>query len=278
MGVTGRITAWARAHVHVSVPVGGRDRPTGDERAPLWLDSPMARVLVIEDDADLRVLLGRALERADHEACLVSTGRAGLDRARASRPDVILLGLPLPDLAPELLSRALAGDLRTRTVPFLILSSRAAEVDRIAGLELGADDYVVKPFSVRELLLRVGVALRRVARQSDPPPAGVVERPPLTLDPIDRKAYVDGRVLALTPIEFRLLLALAGDAGTVHSRSHLLTDVWGVAPSLETRTIDVHVKRLREKLEHAGPMIETVRGVGYRMRPLPGATWSAPSS
>ena len=123
-----------------------------------------------------------------------------------------------------------------------------------------------------------GVALRRVARQSDPPPPGVVECPPLTLDPLERKAFVAGRPLALTPIEFRLLLRLAGDAGNTHSREALLTDVWGVAPSLETRTIDVHVKRLREKLEDAGGMIETVRGVGYRMRPFVEAPWSARSS
>ena len=238
----------------------------------------MARVLVIEDDADLRVLLGRALERAEHEAVLVSTGRAGLDRARAARQDAIVIGLPLADLSPEVLARALGTDLRTRGVPFLFVSARGSEVDRVAGLELGADDYVVKPFSVRELILRVGVALRRVARQSDPPPPGVVECPPLTLDPLERKAFLAGRPLALTPIEFRLLLRLAGDAGNTHSREALLTDVWGVAPSLETRTIDVHVKRLREKLEDAGSMIETVRGVGYRMRPYVEAPWSARSS
>lgn len=238
----------------------------------------MARVLVIDGDGDLRLMLARALERAGHEPCLASNGRSGLDLARSLRPDAILLDLTLPDVSGSAVARTLATDLRTRSIPFLIVSAQGQESDRIAGLELGADDYLSKPFSVKELLLRVGVAIRRVARHSDPPPPGVVERPPLTLDPIERRAFVAGRPLTLTPTEFRLLLALAGQPHRTQSRQTLLSEVWGVAPSLETRTVDAHVRRLREKLDEAGDMIETVRGIGYRMRALPGAPWDARSS
>jgi len=242
------------------------------------MDAPADPVLIVDDEDDLARLLAFNLRDAGFSVETAATGLAGLKAAQLRRPAVIVLDLMLPDIpGTEVLKRARALP-SLADVGVIMLTARGDEIDRVVGFELGADDYVVKPFSVRELILRAGVALRRVARQSDPPPPGVVECPPLTLDPLERKAFVAGRPLALTPIEFRLLLRLAGDAGNTHSREALLTDVWGVAPSLETRTIDVHVKRLREKLEDAGGMIETVRGVGYRMRPFVEAPWSARSS
>lgn len=238
----------------------------------------VARVLVIDDDAELRVLVARALERAGHEAALAATGRAGLDLARSLRPDAILLELELPDVAGPQIARSLSTDLRTRAIPFLFVSARSSEHDRVAGLELGADDFVAKPFNVRELLLRVGVALRRASARASGPAPLLLERPPLTLDPLERRAFLGGKPLELTPTEFRLLFALAGEPERPQSRERLLTEVWGVAPALETRTVDMHVKRLREKLEGAAAMIETVRGVGYKMRAPPGAPWHARSS
>jgi two-component system phosphate regulon response regulator PhoB len=225
----------------------------------------MARVLVVEDDADLRLMLATALEKSGHTAVISGTGRGGLDLARSVSPDLLLLDLSLPDLSGCALAELLREDPATRHIPFIILSARAGESDRILGLELGADDYVTKPFSVRELLLRVQIALRR----SNPPPAedpSEIRLGPLTIETHDRRALLDGEVLVLTPTEFRLLCTLAGRVERVQSREALLSDVWGVHPGLETRTVDVHVQRLREKLGVAAAMIETVRGVGYRLR------------
>ncbi|MFO0724125.1 MAG: response regulator transcription factor [Myxococcota bacterium] len=236
----------------------------------------MGRVLVVEDDPDVRMLIARGLEHAGHASVLASSGRSGLELARSVPPDLVILDLMLPDVPGTAIAKSLQSDLRTRAIPFIIVSALSGESERIAGLELGADDYLTKPFSVRELVLRVNVALRR-RPTLDPPPRSTIEVPPLSIDPHERRVSVAGKRVSLTPIEFKLLLTLADRADQVQTREALLADVWGVHPDLETRTVDVHVKRLREKLEPAGAMIETVRGVGYRFREE-GAACSEPSS
>jgi two-component system phosphate regulon response regulator PhoB len=224
----------------------------------------VGRVLVVEDDPDVRMLIARGLEHAGHASILASSGRSGLELARSVPPDLVILDLMLPDVPGTAVAKSLQSDLRTRTIPFIIVSALAGESERIAGLELGADDYLTKPFSMRELVLRVNVSLRRRPSLDPAAPRGLIEVPPLVIDPHQRKVSVDGKRVSLTPIEFKLLLTLADRAEQVQTREALLADVWGVHPDLETRTVDVHVKRLREKLEPAGAMIETVRGVGYR--------------
>jgi two-component system phosphate regulon response regulator PhoB len=224
----------------------------------------MARVLVVEDDAELRLLLANALQHVGHTAMLAGTGRAGLEIARSTNPDLLLLDLNLPDLQGAQMVRALKADATTARTPIIILTARAGEADRIQGLELGAEDYVTKPFSLKELLLRTAIVLRRNA-PSDPAPA-LVQCSSVRMDLLRRRVFVKEQELTLTPIEFRLLATLAARAGLVQSREVLLTDVWGAAPDLETRTVDAHVKRLREKLGSAADCLETVRGIGYRFR------------
>lgn len=227
----------------------------------------MGRVLVVEDDGDIRLLLAHALEQAGHSVVMAGSGKRALELARSIAPDLVILDWVLPDVAGATLAEALRSDPRTQQIPFIVVSARCGEADRIHGLELGADDYVTKPFSVRELLLRVQVALRR---SSVPPAAdiGLLRFGPLTIDIHDRRVLLENEALELTPMEFKLLAAMAARNDRVHSREALLADVWGVHPGLETRTVDMHVKRLREKLKSAAPMIETVRGVGYRLRSL----------
>ena len=224
----------------------------------------MASVLVVEDDADIRVLLANALKHAGHSALAASTARAGLDMARDTRPDLILLDLILPDLGGTCVVEALKSDARTRDVPIIILTARGAEADRISGLESGADDYVTKPFSLRELMLRVNVALRRAVQPA--PRLDTLEYERLRIETHSHRVFVADAEIALTPTEFRLLATLAGRPGRVQSRQTLLADVWGMQPNLETRTVDTHIKRLREKLGETVDYIETVRGVGYRFR------------
>jgi two-component system phosphate regulon response regulator PhoB len=179
-------------------------------------------------------------------------------------PDVVLLDLMLPDIPGTEVCRQLKGDPRTRHVPVVMLTAKGDEVDRVVGFELGADDYVTKPFSVRELVLRLRAVLRRA------PPVRGADRPrervgPIRLDVEGHRAFVDDAEIALTPLEFRLLATLMARLGRVQSREQLLEDVWGMSADLETRTVDTHVKRLREKLGSGRELLETVRGVGYRL-------------
>jgi two-component system phosphate regulon response regulator PhoB len=226
----------------------------------------MANVLVIEDDDDIRLLVATALKHEGHGALVAANARAGLQIARTAAVDLVILDLVLPDLAGASVLEQLASDVRTQRLPIIILTARADERDRVHGLELGADDYITKPFSVRELVLRVNVALRR--RGGDEP-RGVVLHDVLRIDCEGHRVFLDGKELDLTPTEFRLLAKLAGRPDHVQTRQSLLAAVWGVQPDLETRTVDTHIRRLREKLGCAADLIETVRGVGYRFRKLP---------
>jgi two-component system phosphate regulon response regulator PhoB len=223
-------------------------------------------VLIVDDERDLRTLLDFNLRQAGWQTAEASTGAEALARARSLNPAVIVLDLNLPDVSGTDVCRVLKADPQTAGIPVLMLTARGSEGDRILGLELGADDYVAKPFSVREVILRVeSVARRRGPIEATPSDerlrAGTVE-----LDLAGHLVYVEGKELPLTLQEFRLLAYLVQGRGRVRTRDELLSDVWNASPDLETRTVDTHVKRLRDKLGPAGELIETVRGVGYRIR------------
>ncbi len=225
----------------------------------------MARVLVIEDEADLREVLEYNLSKEGHRVHLVSTGAEGLRVARETHPELILLDLMLPDMSGTSVCKTLKKEAATRDVRVIMVTAKGEEIDRVVGFELGADDYVVKPFSVRELLLRIGAVLRR----KDTPPPELVEFGELRIDPGAHRVWVAGTEVALTTLEFKLLLTLYERKNRVQTRSVLLNDIWGIEADITTRTVDTHVKRLREKLKVVGRYVETVRGVGYRFTETP---------
>jgi two-component system phosphate regulon response regulator PhoB len=224
-------------------------------------------VLVVDDERDLRTLLEFNLRQAGYQVVQAATGAEALSRARSLRPQVIVLDLNLPDVSGTDVCRLLKSDDDTRGIPILMLTARGGEADRILGLELGADDYVAKPFSVREVVLRVDAVARRGAAPSRGNGARSLKAGPIELDLDAYIVRVDGAELPLTLQEFKLLAYLVEGKGRVRTRDELLTNVWNTSPDLETRTVDTHVKRLRDKLEGAGELIETVRGLGYRIRP-----------
>ena len=226
----------------------------------------MSRVLVIEDEPDLREVLDYNLSKEGHRVTLVPTGAEGLRLAREHPPELILLDLMLPDMSGTSVCKALKKDHATRDISVIMVTAKGEEIDRIVGLELGVDDYVVKPFSVRELLLRVAAVLRR----KDAPTADVVEFGDLRVDPGAHRAWVGPEEITLTSLEFKLLVTLLERKNRVQTRSVLLNDIWGIEADITTRTVDTHVKRLREKLKDVGRYIETVRGVGYRFTESPG--------
>ncbi len=231
-----------------------------------------ALVLVVEDEEDLIAALEFNLKREGHTTRVATTGEVALRAATEEPiPDVILLDLMLPDVSGTEICRRLKAEPRTRHVPIIMLTAKGEEIDRVIGLEVGADDYVVKPFSVRELMLRVRAILRRA--QSSETPNAVVggERrfADLRVDPEAHRAWVGAFEITLTALEFKLLTTLLDRKGRVQSREQLLEEVWQMPSELTTRTVDTHVKRLRQKLGHAGDYIETVRGVGYRFLDRP---------
>jgi two-component system phosphate regulon response regulator PhoB len=223
-------------------------------------------VLIVDDERDLRTLLDFNLRQAGWRTAQAESGAEALARARSLQPAVIVLDLNLPDVSGMDVCRLLRAEPETRDVPILMLTARGTESDRVQGLELGADDYLTKPFSVRELVLRVEAVSRR--RQGPSAPAGKqrLGAGRIELDLDAHLCYVDEVELPLTLQEFRLLAYLIQGAGRVRTREELLADVWNASPELETRTVDTHVKRLRDKLGAAGEIIETVRGLGYRIR------------
>ena len=220
------------------------------------------RVLVVDDEPDLLELVRFNLVQAGFAVDTAETGEEGLSKARRNPPDLLVLDLMLPDLPGTEVCRRLRGEERLSDTPVLMLTAKSEEVDRVVGFELGADDYVTKPFSPRELVLRVKAILRRAASPKDE--QGILEHGPLRIDRERHRCWVDGSSIALTAKEFRLLSSLMTRAGRVMTRESLLDEVWGSDVTVTTRTIDTHLKRLREKLGSAGDLIETVRGVGYR--------------
>jgi two-component system OmpR family response regulator len=228
----------------------------------------VSRILIIEDERTLLETIRYNLRHEGHEVLLAADGVEGLRKAREERPDLVILDLMLPGLDGFELLRRLRPD---STVPVLVLTARESEVDRVVGLELGADDYLTKPFSMRELLARVKALLRRVEmlRQERTAAPAVLRGAGLEVDLARRRVLRDGREVKLKPREFDLLAFLAAHPGHVFDRSVLLARVWGYDYSGDTRTVDVHVRGLREKLGPApdgGPYVETVWGVGYRFR------------
>jgi two-component system phosphate regulon response regulator PhoB len=227
-----------------------------------------AHILVVDDEPDITALVAYHLARAGYRVSTASSGPEALSSALELRPDLIVLDLMLPGISGYDVLKELRRRKETRDVGVLVLTARKEEPDRVRGLELGADDYLVKPFSPKELVLRVGAVLRRLA--SPPLSQGsVLTAGPLTIDRAAHRAEVAGREIPLTAIEYKLLVTLAERRGRVQSRSQLLETVWEANPAIRTRTVDMHIRRLRAKLGSAAGLIETVRGFGYRFRSAP---------
>ena len=225
----------------------------------------MSRVLIVEDDRDIADLIAHYLQKAGHTAEIVPSGTAALPRARDNAPDLLILDRMLPGMDGLLVCQALRADPATAAIPIIMLTARGEESERIQGLELGADDYVTKPFSPRELMARVAALLRRTQRAAKPPASEPLRYGPLTID-LDRHVVtVGGDEVRLTAKEFLLLQYLVEHRGRVLSRDLLLSDVWGYQYTGGTRTVDVHIRRLREKLPFLSDAIVTIKQFGYRL-------------
>ena len=221
------------------------------------------RILVVDDEPDIVALVVYHLAKAGYRVSSAQSGPDALALARRERPALVILDLMLPGLSGFEVLEQLRADRTTRNVAVLMLTARREEPDRIRGLTLGADDYLTKPFSPQELVLRVSAILRRTSGTM--PATDVLTAGPISIDRSAHRVHVAGEEIELTPTEYKLLITLAERRGRVQSRSHLLETVWEAAPDIQTRTVDMHVQRLRTKLASAGDLIETVRGFGYRM-------------
>ena len=222
----------------------------------------MSRVLVVEDDRDIADLIALYLRKAGHTVETLNSGSAALAHVRAAPPDLVVLDLMLPGLDGIAVCQALRGDASTAAIPIIMVTAKGDEADRVAGLELGADDYVTKPFSPKELTARVGALLRRTSRGAA---AGPLTYGPLSIDVERHTVRVDGEEVQLTAKEFLLLQYLVEHRGRVLSRDLLLTDVWGYQYTGGTRTVDVHIRRLREKIPPLAEAIVTVKQFGYKL-------------
>ncbi|MCB2189590.1 MAG: response regulator transcription factor [Deltaproteobacteria bacterium] len=226
-----------------------------------------ASVLVVEDERDLLDLVEFNLRQAGLEVLKASDGLEGLKLARTAKPDLVILDLMLPGLEGREVCRRLKQNEGTHHIPVIMLTALAGETDRIVGFEIGADDYITKPFSPRELVLRAQAVLRRTREAAGgPAPLRLGE---LSIDPDRHEVALSGEPLDLTATEFKLLHHLASHSGRVQTRQQLLEQVWGYAYDGYARTVDTHVRRLRKKLGELSDNIETVRGIGYRFREIP---------
>ena len=225
-----------------------------------------AHVLVVEDESDIAALVAFQLTHAGYRVRTASTGREALRAIEADPPDLIILDLMLPEIGGIEVLRTLRSREQTRRTPVIVLTARIDEEDRLAGFELGADDYISKPFSPKELVLRVKAVLRRVAQGTGVRRGRTWRAGPLVVDTDAYRVTVAGNEVELTPKEFGLLTCLLERRGRAQSRQDLLEAVWDTTTEIETRTVDMHVGRLRSKLGIAGEFIETVRGLGYRFR------------
>jgi two-component system phosphate regulon response regulator PhoB len=231
----------------------------------------MARkVLIVDDEADVGRLLAYNLGSAGFETVTATSGEEALSTAVAQEPSVVVLDLMLPDVSGFEVCRRLRETPRLEDVGVLMLTARGDEYDRIVGLEMGADDYVVKPFSVREVVLRVQSLAKRVAERRDArsaaPSDKVLRWHDLEVNVVTHDVRVAGQEISLRPLELKLLITLLSEPGRVFTRDELLTEVWGVRGEISPRTVDVHVKRLRGRLGACAEAIETVHGFGYRAR------------
>jgi two-component system phosphate regulon response regulator PhoB len=221
-----------------------------------------SKILVVDDEPDALEVLGFKLKEAGYMPLFAADGLKALAAARTERPDLIVLDLMLPEIDGFEVCKILRRDPATASIPVLMLTAKAAEMDRVLGLELGADDYVTKPYSPRELVLRIRKLLKRAGAADDRGEhfrAGALE-----IDVPGHTVLVEGRPVTLTATEFNLLTLLAQRRGRVQTRERLLQDVWGYETAIDTRTVDTHMRRLREKLGAAADYLETIRGVGYR--------------
>jgi two-component system phosphate regulon response regulator PhoB len=223
------------------------------------------RILVVDDESDIVALVAYHLVKAGYRVSTAASGPDALTAARQERPALVVLDLMLPGASGYEVLEQLRAVPATREIAVLMLTARREEQDRIRGLALGADDYLTKPFSPQELVLRVGAILRRMSA-GGAAPSDVIIIGPLNIDRGEHQVTVDGNPVELTPTEYKLLLTLAERRGRVQGRAHLLETVWEAAPDIQTRTVDMHVQRLRTKLGPAGDLIETVRGFGYRLK------------
>ncbi len=225
-----------------------------------------AQVLVVEDERDIAALVAYHLTREGYRVRTVGTGSDALEAMRNERPDLVLLDLMLPEVSGYEILEEMRRQPTMEDVPVVVLTARREESDRVRGLELGADDYLTKPFSPQELVLRIGAVLRRVRAAPVAGSGRVLRGGPVTVDAAAMKVDVDGGPVDLTPTEYRLLVALIERKGRVLSRRQLLEMAWDIHVQIETRTVDMHIQRLRSKLGTGGEAIETVRGFGYRFR------------
>jgi two-component system phosphate regulon response regulator PhoB len=225
----------------------------------------MQSLLVVEDEADIAELLRRVFSKEGWVVGVANTGPAALDALRREPPDLVVLDWMLPELSGIEVLKEMRARPETRLVPVIMLTARREEIDRVLGLELGADDYVTKPFSSRELILRIRGLLKRGERQVDPR-EGALRLGPIEIHAADHRAIVQGKPISLTLTEFRLLEDLVRARGRVRTRETLLSEVWGYDSEVLSRTVDTHVRRLRSKLHEAADWLVTVRGVGYRIQ------------
>ncbi|MGO8700511.1 MAG: response regulator [Limisphaerales bacterium] len=222
------------------------------------------KILVVDDEPDLLELVEVNFTAAGFTVLFAGDGKEALRQAREKAPDLIILDVMLPEMDGLEVCKSLRQDSATHNIPILMLTARASEIDRVVGFELGADDYVTKPFNVRELILRVKNLLRRKPSQEES--GAEIQFGSLFIDRSRHRVTLDGQPLELTLTEFNLVTLLAERRGRVQSRDQLLKDVWGYNSMVDTRTVDTHMRRLRAKLGHAAKYLDTVRGVGYRFR------------
>lgn len=224
------------------------------------------RILVVDDEPDIVALVAYHLAKSGYRVSTAVNGGDALTLAKADPPSLIVLDLMLPGMSGFDVLEELRGDPATAGIAVLMLTARKEEADRIRGLSLGADDYLTKPFSPQELTLRVGAILRRT-NAAGHSAGNILKIGAITIDRAQHRVSVAGEEIDLTRTEYKLLMILAERKGRVQARAHLLESVWDAAPDIQTRTVDMHVQRLRTKLGIAGDQIETVRGFGYRINP-----------
>ena len=220
-------------------------------------------ILIVEDERDVVDLLALNLRKAGFAISTATDGATGLQKARNEKPTLVILDLMLPKMPGLEICKILKSDPATRQTPIMMLTAKAEEIDRIVGLEFGADDYVTKPFSPREVILRIKAILRRA---ESGPEDERLSAGSIVIDPARHEVFVGGKRVNLTGLEFKLLRTLMQRRGRVQTRDRLLNDVWGYEAVIDTRTVDTHVRRLRKKLGKAADTIESVRGFGYRLR------------
>ena len=222
------------------------------------------KILIVDDEADVADLVSYHLKAKGYQVASVLDPNSSIGTARSFLPDLVILDIMMPDLSGIQICRILRADQKLKNVPIVFLTAKGEESDRITGFETGCDDYICKPFSIKELVLRVQSILHRSSQRASDE-IKLLQIGQITLDIESHKASVRGRPIELTATEFRLLRLLMERRGRVHTREHLLINVWNYETEIETRTVDTHIRRLREKLGAEADWIETVRGVGYRM-------------